>query len=354
MPKVKTRDWGPSFAHLQQHIGHVATSLQTHNADLEDEIVKVRGGNGQHAFARHGWQTGWEAQVVRTVAGVTPDQTFNPYGFNPSIRAWGSVMVASPAGLQIGRYGLDARGSRIVTPIHTPFIPTVDSVAPASGASAGHFISPMAQQFAMMQSHIKVKHWGKWLFGERKKKQATAVATMHPVRRMVVTTECPGRLLGLGFSQPKGTVGRSEEEARWLIEAFERRATFKEVMNGCPFSSGASRTLMQHALEARHQATTAALQLGNPIAFPQLTDLFDAMQLEVQSNHWVLSVWDRDNVGNTWKLVTAYATGGPTICEQAEMTVMGTSGPDGALTGRMSDGASMLTGTVANGKVFLR
>ncbi|MFP4894148.1 hypothetical protein [Paraburkholderia sp. EG304] len=350
MVTVKTKDWGLQFKHLEAHIGNVAAAVKQHEADLKDELSKVAAGGGQHAYARHGWQTGWQAQMVRAVAGKTPDQAFDPYGCNPEIRTWGRVMIADPAGLVIGYYGLGADGRRVVAPVQPTFTPLPDTAAPPKGASAGHFISPMAQHLAMTSSKTKLKAWGVWTRAQRKKGALTA---FHGVRRVALTVKGPGPLLGLGFNLPKTATPRSEEEARWLLEAFERRATFKQVMDGCPFSSAQARKSLQIALETLHHGSTLALRSLNPIAFPQLSSFFDALELEVQGSYGVLSVWDRVAPPTGWSLVTAYATGGPTLTEQIELSVDGSSKPDGTLTGMVSDGVKTKTGTVKDGKVIL-
>src|ERR1700754_2646539 len=174
MVTVKTKDWGLQFKHLKAHIGNVAAAVKQHEADLKDELSKVAAGGGQHAYARHGWQTGWQAQMVRAVAGKTPDQAFDPYGCNPEIRTWGRVMIADPAGLVIGHYGLGADGRRVVAPVQPTFTPLPDTAAPPKGASAGHFISPIAQQLAMTSSKTKLKAWGVWTRAQRKKGASTA------------------------------------------------------------------------------------------------------------------------------------------------------------------------------------
>lgn len=345
----------PKFEILRNHIGVVAQSLQQHNKDLDQEVADVRAGGKQHAYARHGWQTGWESQVVRTLAGQTPDQAFNPYGFDPSIRLWGRVIVASPSGHLVGRYGLNDRGERIIDVIHPTHQRTLGDVAPQKGVSAGHFISPMAQQFAMTLAKQDVLYWGQCDSAQRRKNNVYA---WHEIKRMAITSKGIKKLLGLGFSLKTGFPPRSEEESKWLIQAFENRATYKQVMDACPFSSPEARSSLRAKLDVLHSSSTQVLRALNPIAFPQLSDFFDALGLEVKSNYGVLSVWDRGTTPNAWHLVTAYAIGDnyDAIEPQAEMSVEGASGPNGPLTGTLKNKPTGNTNntSVVNGKIVIK
>ena len=52
-------------------------------------------------MGRHGFQTGWEAQLIRAVTGITPDQPNDPRGLGAYIRQWNydGSMTASAYGM---------------------------------------------------------------------------------------------------------------------------------------------------------------------------------------------------------------------------------------------------------------
>lgn len=344
---AKTREWGSRFDALKAHVGAVSTAVAKHNDELKKEA-----GTHQHAFGRHGWQTGWEAQIVRAAAGETPDSAADPYGLNPTLRTWGQVIVAAPGGLQIKRYGLGDRGQRVVTGFGDEHVPLPNHEPPNKGCRAGQFISPMAQQAALAAARAKLQtRYGRFTQGERRK---GAQLRWVPVKRVVIITGAGNTPLGLSFAwdNTSGAPPRSPAETRWLIDAFQRGFSVKQVMNGCPFSGAGTRNATRAALmDIQHVNSVQNLGLHNDdTAFPQIGDLCNALGVKVSMMKRTLSVWDWDLKDSQWKLVTCYAT--DDAREHCEYTLDGSKKKTGAATGKLK-GASTTTGAVQQGKVYL-
>lgn len=286
--KVKTRDWGPAFQAVSDHIAAKSAATVNHSLQLQNEIATHQG----HAYGRHGYQAGWVEQVIRGVTCITPDQTFSPTGVEAVIREWNIRWVGSDTGAF----------SQVVNTYNASGDP-VHNVAKGSGfgggnAPAGHttsvggsggFLSPELQQRAWTKATVVAAP----LINIA---QAEYPGIAHPWkvvnRIMVVVEAAPSAGFGLGFKRTAAFTDRTRQQVLDLVEALETGKTRSQA--GLP-NTGAP-TVGPHGVQLRAE--------GDRPAFTGVGDLLDYLGLEAFWQKTALVILEKD--GATWKRVTMY------------------------------------------------
>lgn len=79
----------PVFARLAQQELDTISALFTARAQAmpvhDAQVATEKGKSPTHTLTRHGYQTGWESQLVRLVTGRTPDQPEDPEGSRDAV-----------------------------------------------------------------------------------------------------------------------------------------------------------------------------------------------------------------------------------------------------------------------------
>jgi hypothetical protein len=233
---------------------------------LEEEVSKH---DGSHGFGRHGYQTGWELQVIRAVTGITPDQSYDPRGIGPYIRTWnydGSMFANT----------YDLFGERTVDFAGFEYQP--DYGPSKSPQAAGGYISPEAQQKSIRKCEevlSSISTYPAAQFTHKTNKKATLAVPITSVV-IVVPGARDGAPYGIGFKpKGKGSVAkRTRQEVIALIEAFHERKTWNQVYPG-------------------KTASVNKFHVKDQVAFPQITDLFDYLGIEPMWQKTALGVFRR-------------------------------------------------------------
>jgi hypothetical protein len=264
-----------------------SAGIQAHEINLLAEVAAQDGG---HAYGRHGFQIGWQAQLIRCVTRVAPDQKFDPTGTGGTIQAWNAL--SSKARM------LDDHGAAIATELSGPFMPGETDYKTVAGIMAGGFLGPEHQEdvrkialaFAGTVSGPDCANI------EYQFMNAPVVELKIPFTSFCYGIE--GRFFGMGYKRKPGFVTLTHEFVIFCIWAFEQRfplTTLELFMPGSvvrlPYMVGPK----------------------NPVslAFPQIGDLFDFLQVETFEQKSVRVVMRRTYAHSTnsfgsWRIVTMF------------------------------------------------
>jgi hypothetical protein len=283
---VKTKNWGPQFQELSRLMGLKSVATRDTNARLEAEVAAH---DGSHAYGRHGAQTGWEAQFIRAVTKITPDQAFDPRGLNATIRQWNGVMSLSDT---TGAPVFDLFGDEGNAPTH---------YATSAGNIAGGFITPEAQFLARARGEallVRLVGAGNYAASYRFKTGPKIMRAPFSAVHVVVAAKGAGGLYGIGFARrdPKTYPQHTRDFAVRCIEAYQKRETWSQIV------PRVSPTTFKFNVVA----------LGkNKVAFPQLTDLFEFFDLDVLWQSTCSLIYRRPHLPAThthgpWRLITMF------------------------------------------------
>lgn len=284
---------------LKAHIGRKATSYKAHDRHLQKDVNDRLSGSAhpKHAASRHGYQSGWQAQLIRVCTQYAPDQASTPDGVAPEIQEWnketgtwaslrGFICSMSPIKLPfidpptVRVYGSDGRPTT-ASQLDQPIVPAAD--ATVGGTEAGGFISPEAQQDALRRADsYAFKLWG-WA----EAKFASGGGVWRPFSRIALVIKGRTGGYGLGFSRVRGFIGNWRREAVVrAITAYEQRWDYERW-------------------EGELDVSMAALR--NKLRFPQIEDLLDYLCIEAVWQRNAMIILDRNpHAYGKWNLVTAY------------------------------------------------
>jgi hypothetical protein len=287
---------------LESHIGRKASAYKSHKTHLDqDANARLQGApHPPHSASRHGYQTGWQSQILRACTQLSPDQASKPDGVKPEITEWNreigtwayvrSVICSySPIKLPyidpptVKTYNASGQPTtRTIKEQETnPVDPAPDGVEP--GQDAGGFISPEAQQEALKRANsIAFKLW-KWEEAEF----ATGGGTLRPFSRIgMVIGGRPGGY-GLGFLRKAdfGDANWQRSSVERAIQAYEERWTWQQWEGDLDVSQ---------------------MALANTVRFPTMQDLCDYLRLTPDWQKNALVILDKTASHGKWTLVTAY------------------------------------------------
>ena len=233
-----------------------------------------------HSISRHGYQTGWEAQLVRLMTGETPDQPFAPTGVRAKIQQWerstgDKVTLPAPGG-NLRYAAADSTGA---------FLGPEVEVAAINWA-AGKTRELQAGMFAEMESGPMINRVKKW---EPYKYIECVVRTQYPYA-------------GISFVRDK-TKEKPKKEV--FEEALNDYFTGEKVLNET--ASLYDEMLLRQA-KASGSGIPAKVQAKMRVRFPNLADLLTFLNVEAIMMKHVRIVLKRvPENGFSWKLHTAYA-----------------------------------------------
>jgi len=281
MPMGLSRD---EYKALEKFIGKRATTFAEHEVLLADEISKGAKQTAFHTISRHGYQTGWEAQLVRLMTGETPDQPFALTGVRAQIQEWekstggtGSV----PAPTRNIRY------------------------APAD--SVGAFLGPEVETLALTKAQSISRH----LQGGRLAEMETGHARTRKWEKykyIECIVSAGAQYAGVSFVRDKTETKRTKEE---FEEAMEDYLAGARVLWG-PTVSLHDQMTYREIRKKRGEFPAKLAEKMVKVRFPNLSDLLAYLHVEAVMMKNVRVVLKRvpDN-SLTWKVHTAYAVNDP-------------------------------------------
>jgi hypothetical protein len=288
--KVKTRNWGTEFRDVSRLVGLKSHAVRANEQSLKSEVANHSG----HAYGRHGAQTGWEAQFIRAVTQITPDQAFDPMGLNPTTRRWNSVMSMS-----------DYDGSAVFD-LFQDHGGDPQQYATAAGTTAGGFLTPEAQYLAKSRGEAMLgqlsgpSHYcAQYRFKAENRFIRAPINSVH----VVVGSPDKGAPYGLGFERrdPKSYPRFSRDFVVKCIDAMQTGKTWAQIVP-----------------PGQVNATTYkfnVITLGrNKVAFPSMDELCDFFELNVLWQSTASLIFRRNHIPAThshgpWRSITMFPNG---------------------------------------------
>ncbi|TWS96131.1 hypothetical protein [Reyranella sp. CPCC 100927] len=268
-------------AALERLIGQKAKAFRTHEKLLAKEISKGAKQTAFHTISRHGYQTGWEAQLVRLMTSETPDQPFALTGVRGTILQWdtsGGDTVTAPGRTRNIRY--------------------------AEADSVGAFLNPEVEVAAInaavtRTADLRSGMWAEMITGHG----AREARTWCKYKYIEIIVHPPFEICGISFVRDQSKPKRSRDE-------FE--TAFKDYLEGGKILKGKTVSLHDEMVyrqaKAKGTEIPAYLVAKMQTRFPNLSDLLDYLHVQAISMKNVRLVLKRvpDN-SVQWKLHTAYA-----------------------------------------------
>lgn len=138
------------------------------------EQVRAEKGNPTHSITRHGYQTGWESQLVRLVTGRTPDQPDDEEG---------------------SRDAVDKYKEKNSQPIRER-----GKITYAKADSVGAFLSPEVEAAAINRARSKAAPLLAHFFAET---DAKGKKSWVPYDYIDMVVQGPHKLTGVSFNRPR-------------------------------------------------------------------------------------------------------------------------------------------------------
>lgn len=264
-----------------------SAGLKAHEANL---LAEITAHDGSHAYGRHGFQIGWQAQLVRCATQVAPDQTFDPSGTGGVIRRWNELNYKDRM--------LDGSGAAIATDLIGPFNPELTDYKTVAGIMSGGFLGPEHQEYVRAAALAFAGGMsGPNFAGVEYRFMSGAPVTMS----LPFTSFCygnHGRFFGMGYRRKSGFVPVTHEFVLGCIAAFENRIGFTAFE---PLIPGSVVKL----------AYMTGTNRGQSLAFPQISDLFEFLKVETFEQKAVRVVMRRPYDPTTklfgpWRVITMF------------------------------------------------
>lgn len=266
---------------LERLIGAKAKAFRTHEKLLAKEISKGAKQTAFHTISRHGYQTGWEAQLVRLMTSETPDQPFALNGVRGTILEWETSAGDTESIPGPGR-----------------------NIRYAAADSVGAFLNPEVEVAAINAAVVRTADlrsgmWAEMVTGHGPHQ----VKTWCPYKYIEVIVHPPSEICGISFVRDQSKPKRSRAE-------FEE--AFKDYMEGTKSLRGKTVSLHDEMVyreaKAKGGEIPAYLVAKMQTRFPNLSDLLAYLHVEAVSMKNVRLVLKRvPESGFQWKLHTAYA-----------------------------------------------
>lgn len=295
MVKVKTRDWGSQFNALSQHFADRSNALQAHNTELTNEISSHSG----HAYSRHGYQAGWEQQLIRVVSQVTPDQVFDPTGVGAVTREWNPRWVGNSTDGSFEKFvtTYDSSGSKIMGKEGSSSSVTLN-YATGAGEESGGFYSPEAQQTALTKATVVANQ-----IAQYKKFNIPGISNdwKNLEKVLIVVDPSPRAGYGLGYRRTSTFTSRTRDEVLRLIDHFHRRSTWNTV-DPVTYPSQVSNGIIMLGDSSNQDIINKSVK----VAFPNLDDLLTYLGVEAFWQKNAVVIFKRANVNAAWQRVTMF------------------------------------------------
>ena len=282
----------------EEEIGWLAEREDARRKGLPLPTKPPRGSKGSafHTFTRHGYQTGWEAQLIRLASGRTPDQDSDPMGIGSYISHWkgqappkynkdGSVIL-HPDDTQVQVRHFNRVGMPVDGPPEVVDPSRMGKTRHASANTTGAFLSPEAERDALMQADAKSAGLKKYVQAASKNSRTGELTWVDYDYIEVVVTGQP--IYGVSFYFKSTDTHKIDVDE--LKEALADYNKQTKVVNFNP-----------------HDART------EKVRFTSLSDILDYFGIEAQWMKAAKIVYKRVDKTN-WKLHTAYAVNDPPVC----------------------------------------
>jgi len=242
-----------------------------------DKQVQAEQGNPTHTFTRHGYQTGWESQLVRLVTGRTPDQPDDPEGSRDAVDKY-----REKESLPKNKRG---------------------EISFASADSVGAFLSPEVEAFVINLARAKAQPLMHFRFAETRAGKSGASQWV-PYDYIDMVVRGPHALTGVSFHRGKRLKKLVEKDA---IEAIEDFIHQKRVGPSDSTKTWADKREILDMMENSDLAapfTRTAYRADYKLRFASMSDLLAHLEVD--------ALWMRNaNVclrrfGNDWRIHTAY------------------------------------------------
>jgi hypothetical protein len=266
------------IAALERHIGAKAKAYKTHEKMLAKEISKGAKQTAFHTISRHGYQTGWEAQLIRLMTGETPDQPFALNGVRGTILHWDTS--AGPREL----------------PVRTR------NIRYAEADSVGAFLSPEVAVAVINAAAVRATDLRLGKFAEMVTGNANnPTKTWCPYKYIEIIIHPPFEICGVSFVRDKSKPKRTKAE---FEEAFNDYLTGGLV----PGKKASLHDEWQYReAKANGLEFSAKLLPTLETRFPNLTDLLEFLHVRAVCMKNVRLVLKRVGEGSgDWRLHTAY------------------------------------------------
>jgi hypothetical protein len=238
--------------------------------------VAAEKGNPTHTFTRHGYQTGWESQLMRLVTGRTPDQPEDEDGVRDAVQKYRDK-EALPKKEQ-------------------------GKISYAAADSVGAFLCPEVEEFAITRARAKAAVLMQNRFAQTQSKAGTAWVPYDYIDMIVAG---PQALSGVSFSRPKNSPPLVQSDAVQAIEDFIKGKRIEKP--GAWQSQDERRKLLQTASDLDIQTPNLNLgaKIDYPFRFPSLSDLLAHLGVRAM---WMrnVNVCLRRFGNNDWRIHTAY------------------------------------------------
>ncbi len=269
---------------LEAHFGKRAKTAKIHEQYLAKEISKGAKQTAFHTISRHGYQTGWEAQLVRLMTGETPDQPFALTGVRAEIAKWEK---------STGEEGTVAGRTR--------------NIRYAAADSVGAFLGPEVEASAISLASARTRELQTGMLAEMETGPAhKRVKSWCPYKYIECIVQTPFDYTGISFVRDKS---RPKPSAQDFAEALHDYLSGARLQD--KYFSLHDEMLLRKAKEDG-TAIPGHVQNKIPLRFPNLSDFLGYLSVEAVMMKRVRLVLKRvpDN-SYTWKLHTAYAVNDP-------------------------------------------
>jgi hypothetical protein len=295
MVKVITKDRGSKYSALSSLIAGQANALQAHNTELSNEISTHSG----HAYSRHGYQAGWEQQLIRVVSEVTPDQTFDPTGVGAVTREWNPRWIgnASTGSFEKLVTTYDSSGNTVIGAAGSSSSVTL-TYATASGVEAGGFYSPEAQQMALTRATAVANNIAQY---EKFNIPGIAKDWKKLDKVLIVVDALPGAGYGIGYRRKSSFTSRTRDQVLELIEHFHRRSTWNTV-DPTTYPSPVSNGIILLGDSSNQDIIHKSVE----VAFPNLHNLLTYLHVEAFWQINAVVIFKRTDVNAVWQRVTMF------------------------------------------------
>lgn len=270
---------------LEEFIGKRAKAFAEHEKLLAAEISKGAKQTAFHTISRHGYQTGWEAQLVRLMTGETPDQPFALTGVRAQIQQWEK-----------------STGGTGTVP------PPTRNLRYAAADSVGAFLGPEVETMAITKANSISRHLQTGKLAEMETGQAkTRKWEKYKYIECIVSTH--SQYSGVSFVRDKSKPKRTKEE---FEQAMNDYFTGAKVLSGPGVSLHDEMTY--RAIKSSGSVVPPKLAEKLKVRFPNLSDLLNYLHVEgIMMKHVRVVLKRVPDDSFTWKVHTAYAVNDPPL-----------------------------------------
>jgi hypothetical protein len=273
MPHVLDRLSSEEREKISNLFAAKASALQSHNAQ-----VKLEHGNPTHTFTRHGYQTGWESQLMRLVTGRTPDQPDDEDGVRDAVEKY----------REKEKLALKDRGK----------------ITYAKADSVGAFLSPEVEEYAINRARSKATPLLTCRFAETKSKTKTECV---PYDYIDMVVSGPHALAGVSFTRGKHARKLTESDAVQAIEDFIHQRRIGPSGSKDTWEDKKHILEIMESVDVAAPYTRSAYRKDYKLRFPTMSDLLAYLDVEAKWMRNVNVVLRR--FGSEWRVHTAYCVG---------------------------------------------